>query len=42
MDAQESLRTKLQINDSIAAALALIGSAVAVAENNFLYYATVY
>ncbi len=37
MDEQEKLREKLKINDIIAAGLGLIGSGVAVAENNFLY-----
>ena len=37
MDGQEDLRTKLKINDSIAALVGLIGTMVAIVENNILF-----
>jgi hypothetical protein len=40
MDSQEDLRTKLKINDSIAALVGLIGTMVAIVENNMLFEET--
>lgn len=40
MDGQEELRTKLKINDSIAAIVGLIGTMVAIVENNILFEET--
>jgi hypothetical protein len=40
MDSQEELRTKLKINDSIAALVGLLGTMVAIVENNMLFEET--
>jgi len=40
MDAQEEIRNKLKINDTIAAFLALLGTMLAIAENEILFSKT--